>query len=83
MILSQEQGFHKSQKVFEGLCEAVLSASKKGQRLDEVERTLFAQLMVLGRMLKQEFVDRAGAGGGGPTQEADDGDVLHRSTKRH
>lgn len=83
MILSQEQGFLKSQQVFKGLCEAVLSASKKHQRLDEVEQTLFARLMELGRTLAQEFVNRAGEGDAGPTQQADDGGTLHRSAKPH
>jgi hypothetical protein len=82
MILSQERGFLKSQEVFGVLCDAVLRAGEKSQRLDEVERELFAQLMELGRSLMQEFVNRAGEGNAGPTQKADDGATLHRSAKR-
>ena len=81
MILSQERGFLKSQKVFGSLCEAVVRAGDKEQRLDEVERELFAQLMELGRTLMQEFVDRAGEGDAGPTQKADHGATLHRSAR--
>ena len=83
MILSQERGFLKSQEVFGVLCESVLRAGKESQRLDEVERVLFAQLMELGRTLMQEFVDRAGDGDAGPTQKADDGATLHRSAQPH
>ena len=83
MILSQERGFLKSQKVFGALCELVLRAGQESQRLDEVERVLFAQLMELGRMLMQEFVDRAGAGDAGPTQPGADGVALHRSAQPH
>ena len=83
MIVSQERGFLKSQEIFGGLCESVLRAGKESQRLDRVERDLFAQLMELGRTLIQEFVDRAGDGDAGPTQKADDGATLHRSAKPH
>ena len=83
MILSQEQGFLKAQELFEGLCAAVVRGGKERQRLDEVERDLFAQLMALGRALLQELVNRAGDGDGGPTQKADDGATLRRSEKPH
>lgn len=82
MILSQEQGFLKSQEVFGALCETVVRAGEKGKRLDGVERELFAKLMELGRTLAQEFVNRAGDGDAGLTQKADDGTTLHRSAKR-
>jgi hypothetical protein len=83
MILSQERGFLKSQEVFGALCESVLRAGKESQRWDEVERVLFAQLMELGRTLRQELVERAGDGDAGPTQQADDGAALHRSAQPH
>jgi hypothetical protein len=77
MIVSEERGFLKSQKVFGSLCEAVVRAGDEGQRLDEVERELFAQLMELGRTLMQEFVDRAGEGDAGPTHPAEGGGRRH------
>lgn len=83
MIVSEERGFLKSRGVFGSLCEAVVRAGDEGQRLDEVERELFSQLMELGRTLTQEFVDRAGEGDAGPTQKGEDGATLHRSAKVH
>jgi len=65
MIISQEEAFLKSRKQLQAMCRFVEQAAEEGQRIDEVERELFTQLLAVGHTLLQAFVAAQGDGDAG------------------
>ena len=83
MIMTQEQAFLKAQTQLGDLLAFVRQAGADGQRLDQVERDLFAQLLQLGFTLLTGFVAAAGDGDAGPTATAPDGHPCRRLPGLH
>lgn len=83
MIMSQEQSLLKAQVQLKSLCNLIEQANQKQQRIDEVERDLFAGLLALGQTLLQGFVTQAGDGDAGPALSTEDGRTLQRLAARH
>lgn len=71
MIMSQEQAFLKAQSQLAAICQFVREAGGKQLRMDEVERELFSQLLLVGLTLLEAHVVAQGDGDAGPTLEAD------------
>lgn len=82
MMMTQEQAFLKSRQQLQAIEAYVKEASSQEERIDQVERELFSQLLLLGRSLLQGFVAAQGDGDAGATLEQD-GRTLHRSAKPH
>ncbi len=77
-ILTQEQLLLNAQEQFCTLQESILNHSQQHTRIDQVERNLFAELLLLGLTLLRAFV--AGAGLGNEGKQVSQGDrTLHRS----
>lgn len=75
MIMAQEQAFLKAESQLAALCEFVRGAGREQLRMDEVERELFSQLLLLGLTLLKAHVAAQGDGDAGPTLEADGHEV--------
>ncbi len=56
MIMSQEQAFLKAQQQLQAIEALVEQAAEDGQRINQVERELFGQLLEVGRTLLAAFV---------------------------
>lgn len=69
MMIACEREFLKAHERFEQLVEEVRRAGSLGRRIDEVERSLFAELLAMGFHLIQAFVKDAGDGNVGETFE--------------
>jgi hypothetical protein len=82
MIMTQEQAFLKSREQLQAIEAYVEQASSQTERIDQVERELFSQLLLLGRTLLQGFVAAQGKGDAGPTLEHE-GRTLRRSAEVH
>ncbi|MGH8337375.1 MAG: ISKra4 family transposase [Gammaproteobacteria bacterium] len=82
MILSQEQALLKGQQEFQQVAAFVAQASAKGQPIHEVERGLFQQLMKLGHVMLEGFVQSQGSGDLGSTLEHQ-GQTLRRLEQMH
>lgn len=82
MMMTQETAFLKAQAQFQAIESYLLEASEKGERIDQVERELFSQLMLLGKTFLQRFVATQGDGDVGPTWEHE-GRTLKRSPTTH
>jgi hypothetical protein len=82
MIIAQEQAFLKAQTQLQAICRLVETAAADGQRIDEVERALFAQLLAVGLTLIQAFVGAQGDGDCGAELECDH-HVLRRLPEAH
>jgi hypothetical protein len=83
MMMTQEQDFLKAQKQFDGLVGLVRQALDQQQRLDEVERSLFRELLQLGKTLLAAFVAGQGDGDVGATTTAADGQSCRRLPETH
>jgi hypothetical protein len=81
--MTPEQAFLKAQAQFQDLLASVRQAGADGQRLDQVERGLFRQLLQLGFSLLSGFVAAAGEGDVGPTAPAPDGRDGRRLPEPH
>ena len=77
MIVSQERAFLNAQARLQKIRRYVEQAADSGERIDRVERELFAQLLELGLTLLRAFVDGQGDGNAGPNV-AIDGVELRR-----
>lgn len=77
-ILTQEQLLLNAQKQFDTLKESILDHSQQQRRIDQVERSLFAELLALGLTLLKAFVAGAGLGDEGKQVSPSD-HTLHRS----
>jgi len=77
-ILTQEQLLLNAQKQFDTLKQSILDHSQQQIRIDQAERSLFAELLALGLTLLKAFVAGAGLGDEGK-QVSQNGHTLHRS----
>jgi len=83
MILTQEREFLKAQKCFAGLIATVQKAFEDGQRIDELERSVFAELLQLGLTLVAAFVAKHGDGNVGATTTDQSGNTCKRLPEKH
>ena len=83
MILTQEQAFLKAEKQLQELMASVRQAADQGQRVDQVERTVMAQLLQMGLSLLTAFVARHGDGDVGETIVMSDGETGRRLDEPH
>jgi hypothetical protein len=67
MMIASEREFLKAHEQVERLIESVRRARQDGRRIDEVERTIFAELLRVGFHLISAFVESAGDGDVGET----------------
>lgn len=81
-MMTQETEFLKAQQQFQRLCELMREASRKGWRLDEIERRVMPELMRLGLEFLTGHVEGQGTGDAGP-EVTHDSRTLHRSAKLH
>ena len=77
MIMSEEKGFLKAQKLLEAMFQFVRDAGDRQIRIDEVERELFGQLLAAGHCMLDQFISMAGKGDEGKRIERD-GQPLQR-----
>ena len=82
MIMSQEQAIFKAKMEFSRIEANVHQAATAGQRIDNFERDLWEQLLGLGHILMQVFVEKQGTGDLGETFEYE-GRTLKRLDKEH
>lgn len=68
-MIACEREFLKAQERFEQLVEQVRHAGRVGRRMDEVERSVFGELLAVGFHLINAFVKDAGDGDVGATLE--------------
>jgi hypothetical protein len=83
MMMTQERAFLKAQTQLSEIEAFVEQAADRGQRIDQVERELFSQLLALGRTLLEAFVAGQGDGDVGTESEAADGRRLRRLKEPH
>jgi hypothetical protein len=83
MIMTQEQGFLKAHEQLQALIALVNQASTEQHRIDQVERSLFSQLLQLGLTLLNAFVAAAGDGDVGATVATPEGTVQQRLPQPH
>jgi hypothetical protein len=81
-MMSKEQALHKAERQFSQLKGLVERAIQEGWRIDELERTSFAELLDLGFNLLTAFVAAAGDGNKG-RQVEHQGKTLDRLPERH
>ena len=82
-MMTQEQAFLKAQDQLRALLDFVRLASQRHDRIDQVERGLFAHLLALGHSLLTGFVAAAGDGDVGDTASAPDGATYRRLEQPH
>jgi hypothetical protein len=82
MIMSQEQAFLKAQSQLSALCKLVREAGRERLRMDEVERELFSQLLLVGLTLLEAHVAAQGDGDAGEWLEADGHEVQRLAEPR-
>lgn len=81
-MIAQDESLGKAEAAFSDMMEFVKRAIKSKEfRIDEVERALFEQLLVVGGHALQGLIDAAGDGNHGETVEHD-GKTLQRSEDR-
>lgn len=71
MIMAKEEALLKAREQLAQLESLLEHAMHDGDRVDEVERELFAGLLAMGRNLLQAFVSSHGNGDAGPTIQRD------------
>jgi hypothetical protein len=82
MIISQEKAFLKAQTQLEAMCSFIERSANDGQRIDQVERELFSQLLAVGLTLLEAFVAAQGDGDAGAELEFGN-HRLHRLEDSH
>jgi len=83
MIITQERAFLKAQQPLQAMETFVEQAAENEQRIDQVERELFRQLLAVGLTLLRAFVAAQGDGDAGATLETPDGRTLRRLKGQH
>lgn len=68
-MITTERKFLKCQAKLEQLMESVVQSGRDGRRIDEVERAVFWELLQMGRLLLEGFVNSIGDGDVGATLE--------------
>lgn len=82
MIMSQEKALFKAKNKFEQMEAAVRQAAREGQRIDLFERELWDQMLHLGHLMLQAYVELQGNGDLGSTLEYQ-GRTLNRLDTFH
>jgi hypothetical protein len=82
MIMSQEQAFLKAESQLLALCQLVRDAGRKPLRMDELERELFSQLLLVGLTLLEAHVAAQGDGDAGESLEAGGHEVQRLAEPR-
>jgi hypothetical protein len=82
MMMTKEQAFLKARELLQAIEAYVEEASAADARIDQVERELFSQLLLVGRTMLEAFVAAQGEGDAGPTLEQE-GRTLRRSEDPH
>ena len=82
MISAKELDFCKAQEQFDRMRAFLEQAASEGQRVDQVERSLFPQAMMLCLELLRSFVEAHGDGDQGETVERE-GETLERLPEPH
>ncbi len=83
MIFAQEQAFLKARQQLQAIEAFVDQAATAGQRIDNVERELFAQLLSVGLTLLEAFVAAQGDGNIGAWIKTDAGRTIRRLKEPH
>ena len=83
MMMTCEQHLLKARNQFAGLLALIQQGLDQEQRIDEVERGLFRELLHLGKTLLQGFVAGRGDGDVGPTTVGPDGQPCQRLPQPH
>lgn len=83
MMMTKEQEFLKAQTQVAGLVKLVQQALEQERRIDEVERSLFQELLQVGLTLLRAFVAGHGDGDVGPTLTDHDGRTWKRLPGHH
>jgi hypothetical protein len=83
MIMTREQSILKAHEQLRTLIAFVDQATAEHQRVDQVERGLFGELLELGNSLLTAFVSAAGDGDRGPATTAPDGSMQRRLPEPH
>lgn len=83
MMMTKEQEFLKAQSHLAALVKVVEDGLQQQQRIDEVERSLFRELLQLGRTLLTAFVAGHGDGDVGPTCTDSEGQAWKRLPDKH
>lgn len=78
MMMSQERAFLKARQQLLAMQTFVEQAVEDEQRVDQVERELFSQLLAVGLTLLTAFVAAQGDGDAGPQLETADGRLVRR-----
>lgn len=76
-MMEQEKAIFKSKDQFRELTNELQEAAKRGDSIDHIEKELWHELLNLGRLMMQEYVDQQGSGDLGPTLN-DEGKTLRR-----
>jgi hypothetical protein len=79
-ILTQEQLLLNAQSQFDALKQRIATYSRKGERIDRCERSVFSDLLAIGLTLLQAFAAEAGSGDEG-AEVSRGGATLYRSEK--
>lgn len=82
MIITQERAFLKAQRQLHQIEQFVEQAAADGQRMDEVERELFGQLLAVGRTLLSAFVGAQGNGDAGAELQTSAGRTVRRLKRK-
>jgi hypothetical protein len=83
MIFAQEQAFLKARQQLQAIEAFVDQAATAGQRIDNVERELFGQLLSVGLTLLEAFVAAQGDGDIGAWIKTDAGRTIRRLKEPH
>jgi hypothetical protein len=84
MMMSQERAFLKAHEQFQAMEAFVQQAAADDQRIDQVERELFRQLLAVGHTLLAAFVAAQGDGDAGKELPAgDDQHTVRRLKDKH
>lgn len=83
MIMTHEREFLKAQKCFEGLVATVQRAFEDGRRIDELEGSVFQELLQLGLTLVATFIAKHGDGNVGSTTTDKDANTCKRLAEKH
>ena len=82
MIVTQEQAIFKAEKKFDTLMETVRKAAQEARPINEVENDLWRQMLGIGRLLLQGYVELQGSGDLGETIEHE-GRTLRKLERLH
>jgi len=82
MIMAKEQAIFKAEKHFSEMVTEIRRAAAAGRTIDVVERDLWRQMLKIGQVMLEGFVELQGTGDLGPTLDYE-GQQLRRLEKLH